>query len=104
MRSIRESGAPSPMRSGPDWRRWPEIGNCCGVTHLPQVAAYAGRHLLVRKQVRQGQTRTEVVALDRDSRIDEIARMLSGKQATDASRSHARQLIGATEDRVGSPP
>lgn len=72
------------------------------VTHLPQVAAYASRHLLVSKQVRKGQTRTRVVALDHDSRVDEIARMLSGKLATEASRAHARQLIGATEDRVGS--
>ncbi|MDH3628692.1 MAG: DNA repair protein RecN [Acidobacteriota bacterium] len=73
------------------------------VTHLPQVAAYARCHIVVHKRVRDGQTRMQVTTLDEETRVDEIARMLSGKRATDTSRSHARQMIGATSRRAGSP-
>jgi DNA repair protein RecN (Recombination protein N) len=66
------------------------------VTHLPQVAAFADRHLTVRKQVRGGRTNTEIQALDGRSRIDELARMLGGTQATPTSRKHAAELLAMT--------
>jgi DNA repair protein RecN (Recombination protein N) len=63
------------------------------VTHLAQVAAGADTHLVVRKDVRDGQTFASVVAVRADERIEEVARMLSGELGGDPARSHAAALI-----------
>jgi DNA repair protein RecN (Recombination protein N) len=63
------------------------------VTHLPQVAAHATGHYHVRKRVAGGRTHTEIVALSGDARVDELARMLGGRQATEASRENAAELL-----------
>jgi DNA repair protein RecN (Recombination protein N) len=63
------------------------------VTHLPQVAAHAGAHYHVAKRVAAGRTHTEIAALSGPARVDELARMLGGKQATDASRKNASELL-----------
>jgi DNA repair protein RecN (Recombination protein N) len=63
------------------------------VTHLPQIAAQADRHHAVRKRVERGRTVTEVVTLDEEARVEEIARMLAGEIVTDAARDNARQLL-----------
>ncbi|MDO5529040.1 MAG: DNA repair protein RecN [Paracoccus sp. (in: a-proteobacteria)] len=65
------------------------------VTHSPQVAALGARHFLVAKDVTDGQTFSRVAALGDQARIDEIARMLSGEEVTDAARGAARALRGA---------
>ncbi|MGE3287652.1 MAG: DNA repair protein RecN [Pseudonocardia sp.] len=69
------------------------------VTHLPQVAAYADRHLVVRKAVRgsgaTGVTRSSVRTLGEDERIAELARMLAGLDDTDTGRAHAGELLAA---------
>ncbi len=66
------------------------------ITHLPQIAAFADRHLLIEKGERGGRTRTGVrTASDRES-VEEIARMLSGASLTEASRLHARQMVEAS--------
>ena len=63
------------------------------ITHLPQIAAFADRHLLIEKSERGGRTRTGVrTASDRES-VEEIARMLSGASLTEASRLHAREMV-----------
>jgi DNA repair protein RecN (Recombination protein N) len=64
------------------------------VTHSPQVAARGHVHWKVRKADDQGQTRTRVDPLDDTSRLEEIARMLSGAVITDEARAAARALIG----------
>jgi DNA repair protein RecN (Recombination protein N) len=65
------------------------------VTHLPQVAAYADRHLAVRKSVRNGRTHARIDDLQGEARVSELARMLGGKQATPTSRRHATELLDA---------
>jgi DNA repair protein RecN (Recombination protein N) len=66
------------------------------VTHLPQVAAYADRHLVVDKAVRGGGKTSSVVRrLGDDDRIGELARMLAGMDDTDTGRAHAEELLGA---------
>jgi DNA repair protein RecN (Recombination protein N) len=67
------------------------------VTHLPQVAAYADRHLVVDKSARDGGTGTasRVRTLADGDRIVELARMLAGLQDTDTGRAHAEELLGA---------
>jgi len=64
------------------------------VTHLPQVAAQADRHLLVTKRADRDQRPVSSIAeLDRAGRIEELARMLGGQQITDTTRKHARELL-----------
>lgn len=63
------------------------------VTHLPQVAAHADGHYHVSKRVVAGRTHTEIAALDGEARVDELARMLGGRQATSASRENAAELL-----------
>ena len=63
------------------------------VTHLPQIASMADRHLVVRKQVERGRTTTEVGVLDASERVEEVARMLGGETVTDAARRHAREMV-----------
>jgi DNA repair protein RecN (Recombination protein N) len=72
------------------------------VTHLPQVAAYAGRHFLVRKSVEGERTHTAVEPLAREGRIEELGRMLGGRAATAASRRHAAELL-QTAGRAAAP-
>ncbi|MBN1884668.1 MAG: DNA repair protein RecN [Candidatus Krumholzibacteriota bacterium] len=48
------------------------------ITHLPQVAALASRHVRIEKRVREGRTIAIASALEREERIGEIARMLGG--------------------------
>lgn len=67
------------------------------VTHLPQVAAYADRHMRVRKRVRDGRTIAEIEDLGADGRVEELARMLGGKRPSEASRRHASELLTAAE-------
>jgi DNA repair protein RecN (Recombination protein N) len=63
------------------------------VTHLPQVAAHADGHYHVAKRVAVGRTHTEIVPLMGEARVDELARMLGGRQATAASRENAAELL-----------
>jgi DNA repair protein RecN (Recombination protein N) len=63
------------------------------VTHLPQVAARATRHLVVAKTVHDDRTYTTVDGVEGDDRVAEIARMLAGSE-TSAAIDHARDLLG----------
>jgi DNA repair protein RecN (Recombination protein N) len=72
------------------------------VTHLPQVAALAGEHLLVSKSVVGSVTRASVAALAEEERVREVARMLSGGIAESAALDHARELLKAVRGRPKS--
>ncbi|TNF63967.1 MAG: DNA repair protein RecN [Burkholderiales bacterium] len=65
------------------------------VTHLPQVAACADRHLLVRKQQAGEGTFSEVQPIEGEARVAELARMLGGGQGSEVSLAHARELLTA---------
>jgi DNA repair protein RecN (Recombination protein N) len=67
------------------------------VTHAPQVAARANRHLLIEKQmVEEGAfVRTHVRPLDKGARQEEVARMLAGAEITNEARAAAKKLLGA---------
>jgi DNA repair protein RecN (Recombination protein N) len=84
-----------------------EIGNAVGaklaqlgeshqvicITHLPQVAAYGGTHFAVSKSVKEKRTVTEVQLLEGETRVEEIARMLGGRDLTKVTMQHARELL-----------
>ena len=63
------------------------------ITHLPQIAAFADRHFVVRKEQAGGRTRTQVARVEGEARIDELARMAGGERVTDVTRQHARALL-----------
>jgi DNA repair protein RecN (Recombination protein N) len=63
------------------------------VTHLPQVAAQGNHHLKVRKSQSAEKTVSQVQALGRTERVEEVARMLGGATITDTTRRHARELL-----------
>ena len=69
------------------------------VTHLPQVAAYADGHLKISKNDRSGRTYASIEALDRATRVEELARMLGGREPTTVSRRHATELLAAATAR-----
>lgn len=81
-------------------RRLQELGRArqvlC-VTHLPQVAAQAGTHLLVSKETSAGSdgtmTRSRIRMLDQTGRIEETARMLGGATVTATTRQHAEEML-----------
>jgi DNA repair protein RecN (Recombination protein N) len=63
------------------------------VTHLPQIACFADQHHSVRKEVKSGRTITLVDRLDKESIVEEIARMLGGVKVTEKTRAHAKEMI-----------
>nr|WP_297283488.1 DNA repair protein RecN [uncultured Agathobaculum sp.] len=65
------------------------------VTHLPQIAAMGDHHLRIAKSVREGRSYTDVSPMNRMQRVDEIARLLSGEQISDAARRNAEELLEA---------
>ena len=70
------------------------------VTHLPQIACFADRHLRVRKQ--DGIAAVE--RLDDDQRVQELSRMLAGMSDSDTARSHAQELLAeASAQRRDGP-
>ncbi len=71
------------------------------VTHLPQVAAFADRHLTVVKSGDGEVTESGVRLLDGEDRLRELARMLGGMEDSDTARAHAEELLAtAREDRA----
>ena len=63
------------------------------VTHLPQVASLADHHIRISKVTDGKATRTGAHVLDREERIDELARMLGGVEITAKTREHAAEML-----------
>src|SRR4029078_7587358 len=65
------------------------------ITHLPQIASYADRHLTVRKQVAGSLTQTTVRVMEGGERIEELAEMIGGQRITDTTRAQANEMLDA---------
>lgn len=63
------------------------------VTHQPQVASQAHQHYFVAKIQHTDSTETSIAILDKDERIQEIARMLGGVKITGTTLKHAREML-----------
>ncbi len=72
------------------------------VTHLPQVAAYADRHLLVTKASDGEVTESGVRTLDDAGRVRELARMLGGMADSGSAQAHAEELLGTALTERGT--
>lgn len=65
------------------------------ITHLPQVASKGNTHWLISKSSTDISTESNVNVLSSDARIDELARMLSGAEITEAAKKQAEALLKA---------
>lgn len=63
------------------------------VTHLPQVAAFADRHVVVRKAGDGSVTTSGLDVLDTAGRVQELSRMLAGLEESDTAMAHAQELL-----------
>ncbi|OEU98431.1 DNA repair protein RecN [Streptomyces qinglanensis] len=63
------------------------------VTHLPQVAAFADRHLVVQKTDDGSVTRSGVRVMEGEERVRELSRMLAGQEDSELARAHAEELL-----------
>ncbi len=71
------------------------------VTHLPQIAAYADRHLRVTKSLEQGRAVSRIQVLDGAERVEELARMSGGSDISGQTLAHARDLLARAEAEKG---
>ena len=63
------------------------------ITHLPQIACFANKHLKVEKQVINNRTNITITALNKEKRLLEIAHMIGGKNPEKTSKLHAIKLL-----------
>jgi DNA repair protein RecN (Recombination protein N) len=63
------------------------------ITHLPQIASQAALHFTVEKLLSNGRTITKIKRLDKEDRVEEIARMLGGRELTPTAFKHAREML-----------
>ncbi|MCS7208236.1 MAG: DNA repair protein RecN [Fimbriimonadales bacterium] len=71
------------------------------ITHLPQIASRATHHLAIEKQTDGTATRVQLHTLEGESRVREIARMLTG-EPTETALQHARELLQQSRNRIES--
>jgi DNA repair protein RecN (Recombination protein N) len=70
------------------------------VTHLPQVAAFADRQLLVEKTHDGSVTSSGVTVLEGEDRVRELSRMLAGQEDSETARAHAEELLATARADV----
>lgn len=63
------------------------------ITHTAQIAAQADNHLLIRKNVSEDRTYTEIDALSGEGRVQELARMISGDKITELALANVREML-----------
>lgn len=68
-------------------------GQVICITHLPQIASFADRHIKINKVSAGGRTQTELDVLDADGRVDELMRMTAGENTSSAARQNAEELL-----------
>jgi DNA repair protein RecN (Recombination protein N) len=74
------------------------------ITHLPQIASYADRHLTVRKEVANNLTETKVRVMEGRDRLQELAEMIGGQRITDTTRAQAQELLDAARAEFQPAP
>ncbi|MGL4976839.1 MAG: DNA repair protein RecN, partial [Cetobacterium sp.] len=71
-----------------------ETTQVMSITHSPAIAAKAAQQFYIEKGLVDNKTITKVKKLDKDERVQEIARMLAGKNISEAVIEHAKELLG----------
>ncbi|MGP1431858.1 MAG: DNA repair protein RecN [Treponema sp.] len=70
------------------------------ITHLAVIAASADTHIKIQKLQSEDTSRTSARIIEAEMRVEEIARMLAGDEISEASRIHAKELLGTAKDRL----
>ena len=70
-------------------------GQVLCITHLAQIAAFADRHIRIRKETRDNRTSTHLTVLDKQGRVQELVRMTAGEHVTKAAEENAAALLNA---------
>jgi DNA repair protein RecN (Recombination protein N) len=89
---------------GAKLRHLAELHQVLCITHLPQIASYADRHLTVRKTVKGEHTQTAVSLITGPARIQELAEMIGGQRITETTRHQAQELLDAARSDFAPPP
>lgn len=74
------------------------------VTHLPQVAAFADRHVVVAKSSDGSVTTSGLEVLDDEGRVRELSRMLAGMETSETARAHAQELLDVAQQARAEGP
>lgn len=72
-----------------------EYRQVIAITHLAQIAAMADEHLLVEKETEGNSTYTKIRPLDKNEKVIEVAKLLSGEKVTNASIKSAKELMAS---------
>lgn len=70
------------------------------ITHLPQMTAAADNHYLIKKNIKDNMAYTTLKELDQQGRIDEIARIIDGENATETAKKHAKELLETQKSNI----
>jgi DNA repair protein RecN (Recombination protein N) len=63
------------------------------ITHLPQIACQGETHFLVSKEIKNGRTGATIAELSPEERVQEIARLLAGREVTPRAVAHAEEML-----------
>jgi DNA repair protein RecN (Recombination protein N) len=93
-------GGQAAAQVGQRLARLGEHAQVIAVSHLPQIAAFADRQLVVRRSDTSAVTTSDVVAITGEARVRELSRMLAGRQDSALAHGHAEELLaGAASDK-----
>src|SRR5690606_39600391 len=81
------------LRVGEIMERLAENMQVLAITYLPQIASKGNAHFKVYKQDEGDKTKTNIVLLDKDKRVMEVAQMLSGANPGESAMQHAKELL-----------
>lgn len=73
------------------------------ITHLPQIASFADKHFYIEKNIENDRTYTSIEELNRDSRKNEIARLISGMKITEKTIEHVDEMLDIAEETKKIP-
>jgi len=65
------------------------------ITHLPQIACFADYHYSITKEMKRGRTFTLLKKLNEEERVEELSRMLGGREITTKTRAHAQEMLNS---------
>ncbi len=72
------------------------------ITHLAQVASHGHHHFSIQKHSDGEVTKTELMTLEDNQRVEELARMLGGKDLTEQTRKHAEEMLRTAQEKGSS--
>jgi len=81
------------QKAGKVMKKLSEYHQVIAITHLAQIAALANEHLLVEKEPEGESTITKIRLLEKNEKVIEIAKLLSGEKVTDATIKSAKELM-----------